>query len=105
MTNTKIMIDVGRDFSRYPSGRTPNDSKYSGELFREKFLTPSLRAGSDITIALDGAFSYGSSFLEECFGGLVRVSGFAKDFVREHIKFISEDDILVDEIHSYIDLA
>jgi len=35
-----VTINVGRDFSRFPSGRTPDDSAFSGEAFREKFLKP-----------------------------------------------------------------
>jgi STAS-like domain of unknown function (DUF4325) len=98
-------VSVASDFSRFPSGRTPHDSAFSGEAFREKFLVQSLRQGKSICIQLDGAIGYGSSFLEEAFGGLVRVSKFDVDFLKSKLKFESFDDSLVEEIFSYIETA
>lgn len=100
-----LIVNVASDFSRFPSGRTPQDSAFSGEAFREKFLVQQLRQDKSICIQLDGAIGYGSSFLEEAFGGLVRVSKFDVDFLKSKIKFESFDVSLVDEIFSYIEAA
>jgi len=100
-----VAVNIGKQFSRFPSGRTPDDSAFSGQAFREKFLLNPLKEGKSLVIELDDAVSYGSSFLEEAFGGLVRVCGFARDFVASKIQFKSFDDALIEEIESYIKLA
>lgn len=97
-----ITINVASDFSRFPSGRTPVDSAFSGELFRQKFLVAPLQEGKTICIQLDGAVGYGSSFLEEAFGGLVRANGLDKTAILQQLHFESFDDALIDEIRSYI---
>jgi hypothetical protein len=50
---------------------------------------------------LDGARGYGSSFLEEAFGGLIRV-GFSADNVLSRFELKSQDESLVEEIKGYI---
>jgi hypothetical protein len=60
------------EFSRSPGGRYKARSSASGEEFRDKFLVPNIRNGKKIRVELDGVRGYGSSFLEEAFGGLVR---------------------------------
>lgn len=64
------------DFSKFPSGRDDNDGDYNGRRYRETILAPAIleaiRTGGRICISLDGVLSFGSSFLEEAFGGLVR---------------------------------
>lgn len=75
----------------------------SGEEFRE-WIEKELKHSPDLTINLDGTEGYGSSFLEECFGGLIRY-GNDPDLVRG-IKFISEEEPeLIDEIKEYIEDA
>lgn len=95
-------ISVAKDFSPYPAGRFCTDGPYSGEAFREKVLAPVLDAGEQAVIDLDGARGYGSSFLEEAFGGLVR-RGFAKEKVLRLLSIKSEDQSLRDEIQGYIE--
>lgn len=84
-TNQTKTIDIGRDFSRVPAGRHSADGDYSGEAFREKLLAPALREFTDVRVILDNTEGFGSSFLEEAFGGLVRVSGFTAEFLRKHL--------------------
>lgn len=96
-------ISVAKDFSKVPLGRFPDDSPYNGTTFREDWLVPALKGGQSLEIDLDGAEGYGSSFLEESFGGLVRLHGFSPDELLARIQFVSkEDPTLVDEIHQYI---
>lgn len=96
------VINLGRDFSRYPAGRYLTDGPYSGEKFRAEFLVPILSGSTEkVVIELDGARGLGSSFLEEAFGGLVRLGYSAQD-VLKRIDLKSEDASLVKEIEDYI---
>ncbi len=69
-------INIALDYSKTPGGRYKNEGRYSGEEFRETMLKPryetAQRDGERLEIILDGGYGYGSSFLEEAFGGLVR---------------------------------
>ena len=69
--NVTINIKVA-DFSRSPGGRYKARSSASGEEFRDNILVPNIRKGKKVRVDLDGVRGYGSSFLEEAFGGLVR---------------------------------
>jgi hypothetical protein len=91
------------DFSKFPGPRYIKLGPDSGELFRESVLIPAMNEYSEVSVNLDDVFGYGSSFLEEAFGGLVRSDvDFTKiEFLMNHI--ISEDDpSLRDEIIEYI---
>ena len=93
------------DFTRFPASRFRRLGPGSGEEFRESYLTPSLeKFGKDLRISLDGAMGYGSSFLEESFGGLIR-AGADPDILLHIAKnnLICEDDpSLEDEVLDYI---
>lgn len=97
----KIVISVAEDFSRHPAGRYVTDGDFSGEHFRTKFLIPILQDNKVADIKLDGVRGYGSSFLEEAFGGLVRL-GYSKEKIERSFKLISEDMSLIEEIEDYI---
>lgn len=60
------------DFTKYPGPRYRSLGPNSGEEFREEFLIDALKESSDVSVNLDGVLGYGSSFLEEIFGGIVR---------------------------------
>jgi hypothetical protein len=79
-----------RDFAPSPGGRFVSDGEFSGEWFRDEILVPALRtANSDsepVVVILDGTSGYGSSFLEEAFGGLVRLRRVTPGTVRELLK-------------------
>ena len=88
-------IEIGKDFSRTPGGRYISDGPFSGELFRDRLLVPALRkarqSGQRVVVLLDGTRGYLSSFLEEAFGGLVRMSGFSHDELRRLLEIKSID--------------
>lgn len=66
-------LSIAKNFSEFPAGREPEDGPFSGERFREELLAPLLTNTDDVVeVDLDGTMGYGSSFLEEAFGGLVR---------------------------------
>lgn len=75
----------------------------SGEEFRE-WIIRELKHDPELTINLDGTIGYGSSFLEESFGGLIRQD--ISEALVKGIKLISlEEPDLIDEINEYIDDA
>lgn len=103
--NPKHVIDVARDFSEYPGARYERLGPGSGEAFRKQLLIKRLESLGDrdaLVIRLDGTKGYGSSFLEEAFGGAVREGC---RFDKDRVKFVSEDRSLVQEIWEYIDQA
>ena len=102
MNDQPQIINVIRDFSAVPAGRTKQDGPNSGARFRDELLYPALKAGGIVTVELDGPEGYGSSFLEEAFGGLVR-RGFQVDELLKRLRIVSSiDPSLEDEIREYI---
>jgi hypothetical protein len=95
------VINIARDFSRYPVGRYDTDGPYSGQAFRNKFLLPAFNSAHNLIVEFDGARGYGSSFLEEAFGGLVR-AGIDANEVLKRIEFRSSDKTILEEINSYV---
>ncbi|MHB8580512.1 MAG: STAS-like domain-containing protein [Ignavibacteriaceae bacterium] len=95
-------IKVASDFSRYPAGRYADDGPFSGQRFREEFLRPVLDANDTAIIELDGVRGYGSSFLEEAFGGLVR-AGYDIGRVKKAFDLKTSDTSLIAEIQDYIE--
>jgi STAS-like domain of unknown function (DUF4325) len=99
------IINVAKDFTRFPSGRFRRNGTTSGEAFREDFLVHPLRVGQKITVELDGTIGYGSSFLEEAFGGLIRSLEIPPSVLTAKLRLVSEDPALLEEISSYIEDA
>jgi len=104
MDNIKISIAI--DFSKTPGPRYIREGSYSAELFSKNILdgrfVEALKDNKKIIIDLDGTLGYGTSFLEETFGGLARKYGAEK--VTEKIEIISaEEPWLIDDIKGYID--
>lgn len=103
-----ITIAIAADFSKVPAGRFISDGPNSGERFRNDFLEKNLQTNDTVTVVIDGVEGYGSSFLEEAFGGLVRELGFTEDELREKlvIKFTQpEFKIYAAMIWQYIEEA
>ncbi len=102
MTTTRV-ISVATQYSTEPAGRFPEDGEFNGQRFREAFLVPALAQNSRVCVDFDGTEGYGSSFLEEAFGGLVRRAGFKVEELRERLEIRStEDPSVVDEIWGYV---
>lgn len=97
-----------KNFSEFPGPRREVIGPNSGEKFRDTILLPAIQSGSTevITINLDGTAGYGSSFLEEAFGGLVR-HGVSREKMKEIIdNLISlEDPSIIEEIKEYVSEA
>lgn len=101
-------ISIGKQFSDDPSGRFYSDGNGSGEEFREEILIPALRKHSHITVDIStDVEGYGSSFLSEAFGGLVKYGYFTADTLSQILTIkVSEDMIIYnfykEKILSYI---
>lgn len=100
-----VYVNIAKDFTRFPAGRYKVNGDTSGEAFREKFLEPALKAGEHVTVNFDGTVGYGSSFLEEAFGGLVRKLKLTSEYVLEHLSLESSDSSINEEVTSYISEA
>lgn len=95
-------ISIAKDFSDTPAGRYRSDSTRSGEAFREDLLEPALRKGGSVMVDLDGTLGFGSSFLEEAFGGLVR-SGLNAEDLHLRLKVHSSVPVYARRVWQYID--
>ena len=95
------------DFSKTPGSRYRDEGKkaHSGQEFREDILEPNFNIAIEnnrkLFVDLDGTIGYGTSWLEEVFGGLARAYG--KQKVLNLLEFKSEEeDYLIDDIKQYI---
>lgn len=101
-------IFIGKQFSDDPSGRFYTDGNGSGEEFREEVLVPALEKHSHITIDIStDVEGYGSSFLSEAFGGLVKYGYFTSDVILNKITLKVSEDMSIynfykDKILTYI---
>lgn len=96
-----------KEFSVTPGSRCRDEGKksHSGQEFREDYLEPAfdiaLKQNKTLIVNLDGTIGYGTSWLEEVFGGLARK--FNSETVLKTIKFVSEEEeYLIDDIKEYI---
>ena len=98
---------VAKEFSVTPGVRYPDEGPFSGQEFRKKFLLPKLKkaidAGVNLLIDFDGSAGYGSSFLEESFGGLIREEGMSYETINKILEFKSDEDpSIIDEVKQYM---
>lgn len=92
------------DFSKTPFGRYYSDGKHCGQAFRDEHLIPLINSYDLVNIELDGVLGYGSSFLEEVFGGLLR-AGYSNEYLKNSINVITEDEHYRLEINEYMETA
>src|SRR5690348_11610503 len=93
-------ISIAKDFSINPAGRFPQDGPFNGQKFRDEFLTPALANNDVVNVVLDGVSGFGSSFLEEAFGGLIRKGYFDHEALKKKLFIKFEDP----EFKFYADL-
>ena len=96
------IISIAQHFSETPAGRYRSDGPFSGERFREEFLYPALLDSTKVQVQLDGTLGYGSSFLEEVFGGLVRENGMSFKEIKDKLEIISSRKLYLDRAWSYM---
>jgi hypothetical protein len=87
---SNLHISIAAEFSAYPAGRDDQDGDFNGERFRRVLLLPKLKEALEkhvkLVVSLEGMQSFGSSFLEEAFGGLVRKEGIAKKDLKKALE-------------------
>lgn len=99
----QVSISIAKQFSEFPGGRFPEDGPFNGTTFRKEYLVPPLKDGKHVVVSLDGVAGFGSSFLEEAFGGLVRVEGFKKKSLAKQLELICNEEDLYDFIEVAIE--
>lgn len=100
-------LKVAKEFSRTPGPRARDEGDFSGQQFREECLIPKINAakqlGEQLIIELDGTAGYGTSFLEEAFGGLIRDKLLTLEEADKLLHFLSkEEDYLPGDIREYM---
>jgi hypothetical protein len=105
-----MLIKIKSDFTSAPGPRYRNEGEHSGEEFREDVLQPKVRQAVEtaemLTIDLDGTSGFGTSFLEESFGGLIRECGLSLGQLNSVLRFKSEEEPeLIEEITEYLNDA
>jgi hypothetical protein len=102
---TKIRYSIAKQFSRHPGPRFRNQGPDSGEALRARLVRLLNDSHDIIEVDLDGTSGFGSSFLDEAFGGLIRHEKYDKSIIRR-FSFISKTDpSYIVEIHESIDRA
>ena len=89
----------------YPIVEFRMSTEPSGDEFRERFLLPYITNLTKVVIELDGVIGYGSSFLEEAFGGAVRTTGISREQFDALVELRSADQTLLTEIREYVSEA
>ena len=98
---TKVTISIANNFSAYPAGRYPEDGEYNGTTFRAEVLVPALTDDARVEVTFDDVAGFGSSFLDEAFGGLIRNEGMSKEFLDSHLFLTTTEP----ELEAYVRLA
>lgn len=95
-----------KTFSEFPGPRYRNLGPSSGQAFREEVLIPAIKehGAENLSVNMDGTCGYGSSFLEEAFGGLLRDKALTPEQAAVLVSNLvsDEDPSLIDEIREYI---
>ena len=89
---------IAEDFSPYPAGRYPEDGEFNGTTFRRDHLVPALGEFDRVEVVFDGVAGFGSSFLEEAFGGLIREEGMGNEFLDNHLVLSTTEADLDDDV-------
>lgn len=106
----KIEINIREDFSATPGPRYIHEGKFSGELFRKDILFPrvsdAIKNNIPFVVNLDRTAGYGTSFLEESFGGLIRIHNLPYEKIKQLMTLVSnEEDYLIDDVNEYLNDA
>src|SRR5579885_2244584 len=93
-TQQQMVLNIAQEYTNTPGPRTRAEGKFSAEQFLEDILLSKFDravAQNDVLLVdLDGGYGFGTSFLEEAFGGLARKRGI--ELVLRHINFKSDDE-------------
>lgn len=98
----EIKIKIADVYHKMPMGRYyPTDGDWTGDRFRQQYLSPIFDNYEKIIIDLDDLYGCPSSFREEAFAGLAREKGI--DEVLDKLEFSTIDfPFLIDKIKGEI---
>ena len=100
-----MYLNIAEEFSPIPIGRFRTHGDKSGEAFREEILYPrvceAIKNKETLKVDFTNMLKLSSAFLEESFGGLVRIHELDRDEVLKTIEFISKDRLHV----TYLELS
>jgi hypothetical protein len=107
MKTVNEMVLRIKDFSSCPGPRYIVEGEYSGEQYRKEILEPRLREciqnKAPLTVDLDGTAGYGTSFLEEAFGGLIRKCEIELSEIKNVLILKSDEEpYLIEDIENYM---
>ena len=99
-------ISIASQYTRSPAGRFRTDGPFSGERFREELLWPALSESTEeVEVDLQGVLGFGSSFLEEAFGGIVRHGLLTRTDLKRRLRIRSDVATYERRIWKYVDDA
>lgn len=96
------LISIATAFSETPAGRYYTDGPFSGQKFRTEILYPALMENDKVELNLDGTLGYGSSFLEEVFGGLIRECNFSLEELDRKLIIRSSRNLYLRRANQYL---
>jgi hypothetical protein len=101
----QMKLSIKDDYTPLPGPRFIPQGPFSGEDFRTRILEPkfleAVRNNESLLVDLDGGYGYGSSFLEEAFGGLAEE--YDPELILSTLEFKSdEESFWLDAIKGYI---
>ena len=100
----RLTLNISRSFSKVPAGRYRTDGPQSGQVFLEEKLLPALENSDVVEVVLDGTDGFGSSFLDEAFAGLLRITAMSVAEFKRRVLLISEEDpTLIEEVEGYVE--
>ena len=110
MNHSEVLLKLAEKFSRTPGPRYASEGNHSGEDFRNNVLHPAYESavaeGNFLVVILDGTCGYGTSFLEEAFGGLIRENGIPLATLKQNMRIVSvEEPDLLEEVSEYMEEA
>lgn len=102
----QVTIDLAKEFSPTPLGRTRVQGRFSGQAFREDHLRKALDKFHIVRIDVDGATGLSTGFLDEAFAGLVRDGTLTREAFFERVKIIAtRDPVVIDEVRVFVTRA
>jgi pantothenate kinase-related protein Tda10 len=87
---------IAKSFSKYPAGRYESDGDFSGERLR-KIIDSKLRESEPLIVDIIGTEGFGSSFLEEAFGGLIRSGEWTLEDLKSKLQIKSDESTKIYE--------
>lgn len=111
MSDRVKVFTTGNGLPEFPGGRFRKEGPNSGEEFRDDHLVPAIKDDQHydrVQVVFDGVAGFGSSFLDEAFGGLVRKHQLSRECLGARLDISAGEDDLkdyVDKAQEYIEQA